>query len=391
MHTAGSSTIERVVIVRSGDYWAGVAATLTEDLAPKRAATAVLHAVSADQFAEVHARLDRTSLYYPTGWQLDVGPDPVLHDDLLVSSDPTQLDDAALIAAVRARLAVEDVCVVGAGDAPPLVGDALDAAIAEALGPSTLDADRSRVAARTWLSLGGWCGPAIGLRRLLGPAPRQAFDYLLSSLPGVDEALLGDGEGYVPPNPFPMVDVTFNRPDDVEARNIIGSEHWALPEFIHIHERFDLYDDVWERLDRRLDRSRALLRDHDGPLFVMRSFTSNDWQAERDLFVDVVDRLAAAHPNLELRPIAVVHSQRVGTVRLAPMAPGIDTWAVMGAFGSLDDTGLPFMRYEAEYARLFCRIAADDDARCADPSLPWPPRPDLPVHTLHDHNEHWIF
>ena len=87
--------------------------------------------------------------------------------------------------------------------------------------------------------------------------------------------------------------------------------------------------------------------------------------------------------------MALVHSQFRGTVRLPPMAPGIDTWAVQGAIGSLVEAGLPHVRYEGEYARVVQRITADDARR--SPDAPWPPPPDVWSHEVRDHHEHWIF
>ncbi len=367
-------TLDRVAIVHTDDYWSSVSATLTPGLTPKFPDTLVLHVVSREHFEEIREETARATLYYPKGWDLERGGGPVLHDDMIVIDDEDRADEAAIVEAVRSELAVARVEVIST----------LDELI-----PADADRARASVAARTWVSLGGWCGPSLGLKRLIGPSRRGPFDFALSSLAGVDRVVLGDRSGYVPPQPFDLTEVAWNRDDEADERGIIGREHYRLPDFIHVHEQFYQDPDAWDALARRRDRIRELLSSHVGPLFLLRAVTGLDWTAERDLLVDMERRLVERHPLCEPRVIALLHSQYRGTVRLPPLAPGIDTWAVQGCMGSLVETGLPYVRYEAEYARVILRVAADDENRRAGDR--WPPPPDVRRHEIADHCEHWIF
>ncbi len=368
---AETGTLDGVVIVRTRDYWESVASTLTSEWRPKYPGLLILHVVSSENFEEVRRQLYETSLYYQADWELELGNGPVLHDDMIVADDTS---DTELVDLVRTEVAARRVDVVeNIADIAPS-GPRYDIELAER---------------RTWVSLGGWCGPALGLKCLTGRQPRGAFDFLLSSLAGVDRAILGDGGGYVPPRPFPLVDVIYNRAPEIEERGILGPEAYRMPDFIHVHERFDIDPDVWESLDRRLARTREDILSHVGPLFLLRTVTGLDWEAERDGLVDFAQRLEEANPRCTPHVVAILHSQHRATVRVPPMAPGIDTWAVQGSIGRLDTEGLPHDRYIAEYARVIQRVAHDHEYSRHQDS--WPPPPDLPRHEIHDHHEHWIF
>jgi hypothetical protein len=367
-------TLERIVIVRTADYWESVASTLTPDGIPLHPGVLMMYVISHQQFDEISRELNQHSLYLATDWHLERGGRPVIHDDMILADDPDKVDDSELIDLARSVFTTTQI---------DIITDTAELPVRDS------ERELNAVAERTWVSLGGWCGPSLGLDRLNARHSRGAFDFALSSLAGVDNSILGDGTDYLPPHPFPRVDVTFNRPQEVADRAIMGAAHYRLPEFIHVHEHFDEDPDTWDRLERRQRRTRDQLWSHEGPIFLLRTITGSSWRVERDGLLDLRDRLLLANPRISPIIVAFLHSQHRGTVRLPPIAPGIDTWAIQGAIGSLDGAGLAYRLYQSEYARAIFRVAYDDGHQGKDD--PWPPPPDVRDHTVRDHHEHWIF
>ena len=371
--TDESGTLTRVVAVRAPSYAQSAAATIDERDLPRDPHTHVVHVISLSEFEQHRRLLASRSLYYPPNWRLDFRGEPLLHDDMLVTADPWQLDDAEIAAVLRAQLRVTTIEVVD---------NLTDAGLVSA------SADCDRVQEGAWLSLGGWCGPAIAGQLISNVGPQLAFDTRLSGLRGIAAALIDDADdAYVPPAGFRAGEVAFNRHDEAIAHAVINTPQHLWSDFIHVHDTFDDETGSHDQLTRRLERTRGVLDDHVGPIFLVRAVTHPDWRTEQRLFVDFLDRLTERWPALEPVPIMVFHDQFRGTVRLPTVSAGIDTWSVQGPLGWPHKIGDLHQRIYTEYARIMIRVASDVTTR----SGVWPPPPDVASHWFRNHHEHWIF
>ena len=150
---------------------------------------------------------------------------------------------------------------------------------------------------RHFVSIGGWCGPALILGKLGLRHQSYPFDFSRVTMDGVIHFLQhGFRNGFFPPGSKPY------RPECVGIWVLFRGLHTA---FAH----FDLNDPKVEvAFQRKIERWDSLLRGVE-PVTFFRTVTATNPQDELSLvplFEDCVRRL---HPQLDFRTVLVVHDQ----------------------------------------------------------------------------------
>ncbi|KAG5509159.1 hypothetical protein JKF63_06168 [Porcisia hertigi] len=215
---------------------------------------------------------------------------------------------------------------------------------------------------RKYVSLGGWCGPALMLGKLGLRKEAYPFDFSRVTLDGLMHFIQnGFAEGFYPPGPPPY------RPECVGPWVLFRGQHTA---FAH----FDLNDPrVQSHFQVKMRRFDALLDAPEIPVTFFRTVTARHPQEELALAADVEATVARRNPSLDFRIVFMVHDQglRASAVQLAALSPRVSLWA-------LQYRGLPgdtlFNRAHAAYHTVVLHSVAEDSWPAANVGVaPLPP------------------
>lgn len=172
---------------------------------------------------------------------------------------------------------------------------------------------------RKYISLGGWCGPALLLSKLGLRTESYPLDYARVTLDGVLHFIQnGFSDGFFPPGHPPY------RPECVGIYVLFRGQHTA---FAH----FDLNSpDVQAAFAVKFDRFSQLLREAQAPVTFFRTVTARNPVDELRLAPDVERALRACHPQLDYRIVYMVHEQglRARSVQLAPLSSRSTLWVL---------------------------------------------------------------
>ncbi|SYZ64268.1 Putative_papain-like_cysteine_peptidase_(DUF1796) (plasmid) [Leishmania braziliensis MHOM/BR/75/M2904] len=202
---------------------------------------------------------------------------------------------------------------------------------------------------RKYISLGGWCGPALMLGKLGLRTEAYPFDFSRVTLDGLVHFIRnGFAEGFYPPGPPPY------RPECVGPWVLFRGQHTA---FAH----FDLNDPrVQDHFQVKMRRFDAVLDAPVKPVTFFRTVTARHPQEELALALDLEEAVARRNPSLDFRIVFMVHDQglRANAVQLAPLSPRVSLWALQYR-GSPDDT--LFDRTHAAYHAVLLHSVAEDN------------------------------
>lgn len=204
------------------------------------------------------------------------------------------------------------------------------------------------------ISLGGWCGPAEALRMLQVRKVALPFDYIHSSMEGINKIFDGEASAFFP-------STGFNR-----------SRYAVFPH----HDWGD--DETIETFRERFRRLWGLLK-NDKPIIYIRTVVNPDHRLELEQIKLFVKILREKYQRFDDRMILIFHDQKVGTVQLPPIAENIMAWSAQGKVGW---TVPNRNEIYASYCKIISHVMNDKN---------WPPRPQIKRHELVEHNTPGIY
>ncbi|CAJ1987564.1 papain-like cysteine peptidase (DUF1796) [Leishmania donovani] len=214
---------------------------------------------------------------------------------------------------------------------------------------------------RKYISLGGWCGPALMLGKLGLRTEAYPFDFSRVTLDGLMHFIRnGFAEGFYPPGPPPY------RPECVGPWVLFRGQHTA---FAH----FDLNDPhVQAHFQVKMRRFDAVLDSPERPVTFFRTVTARYPQEELALALDLEEAVARRNPSLDFRIVFMVHDQglRANAVQLAPLSPRVTLW-------TLQYRGLPgdtlFDRTHTAYRTVMMHSVAESNWPAVNVGAATPP------------------
>ncbi|EPY21158.1 hypothetical protein STCU_06869 [Strigomonas culicis] len=213
---------------------------------------------------------------------------------------------------------------------------------------------------RKYISLGGWCGPALLLGKLGLRTEAYPLDFSRCTIDGVIHFIRnGFGEGFYPPGPRPY------RPECVGIYVLFRGQHTA---FAH----FDLNSaEVQQHFETKFSRFNALIDAPAKPVTFFRTVTARHPQEELQYAAALEEAIAQRNPALDFRLVFMVHDQglRARAVELAPLSLRASLWALSY---SKDAQHSLFDRCEAAYLDVVMH-SVDEESWPAVPGAP--PRP----------------
>jgi hypothetical protein len=227
----------------------------------------------------------------------------------------------------------------------------------------TSEMRRSGTILRKFVSIGGWCGPALILGKLGLRTEAFPFDFSRCTLDGVIHFIEnGFHEGFFPPGPPPY------RPECVGIWVLFRGVHTA---FAH----FDLNDpNIIAGFQRKLERWDNLLNgvalddQHaaNEPVTFFRTVAAKDPREELALIPALEAAIQKRNPNLDYRLVVVVHDQGFlnSTTEFQPLSERCTLWAL--DYTETDKKTL-FDRSQQAYAKIVMS-SLDDDRWPATPT-----------------------
>lgn len=172
---------------------------------------------------------------------------------------------------------------------------------------------------RKYVSMGGWCGPALMLGKLGLRTEAYPFDFSRCTLDGILHFIQeGFAHGFYPPGPPPY------RPECVGIWVLYRGQHTA---FAH----FDLNDPgIQAQFARKIKRWDQLLNGSEMPVTFFRSIAARDPMEEIRLILEVEAAIAARNPSLDFRIVLIAHDQGLvaRSVELRPLSSRVSLWAL---------------------------------------------------------------
>ncbi|ORC88200.1 uncharacterized protein TM35_000182570 [Trypanosoma theileri] len=172
---------------------------------------------------------------------------------------------------------------------------------------------------RKYVSIGGWCGPALMLGKLGLRTEAYPFDFSRCTLDGILHFIRnGFAQGFYPPGPPPY------RPECVGIWVLYRGQHTA---FAH----FDLNSaEIQAQFTRKMRRWDQLIDAPKMPVTFFRSIAARDPMDEIRLVPQVEEAIAARNPSLDFRIVMIAHDQglKARSVEFAPLSPRVSLWAL---------------------------------------------------------------
>lgn len=172
---------------------------------------------------------------------------------------------------------------------------------------------------RKYISLGGWCGPALILGKLGLRTEAYPFDFSRVTMDGLVHFIRnGFGEGFYPPGPPPY------KPECVGPWVLFRGQHTA---FAH----FDLNNaDVQAHFTTKMRRFDAVLDNNEKPVTFFRTVTARFPQEELAMAVELEAAIAERNPSLEFHVVLMVHDQGLAAhaAQLKRLSPRMSLWAL---------------------------------------------------------------
>lgn len=188
------------------------------------------------------------------------------------------------------------------------------------------------IGSRKYVSIGGWCGPALILGKLGLRTEAYPLDFSRCTLDGVIHFIRnGFGNGFYPPGPLPYL------PECVGQWVLYRGQHTA---FAH----FDLNDvRVQSHFERKIARFNSLLDQSTTGVTFLRTVTARHPAEELALAWELETALLQRNPSLNFRVVFIVHDQglRARSLELHPLSPRMTLWALQY---TADDTHTLFDR-----------------------------------------------
>ncbi|KAK7196442.1 putative papain-like cysteine peptidase (DUF1796) [Novymonas esmeraldas] len=172
---------------------------------------------------------------------------------------------------------------------------------------------------RKYISLGGWCGPALILGKMGLRTEAYPFDFSRVTADGLLHFIeKGFANGFYPPGPPPY------RPECVGPWVLFRGQHTA---FAH----FDLNDArVQAHFRVKMTRFDAALDTPARPVTLFRTVTAHHPEEELAVVLELEAAIARRSPALDFRIVTMVHDQglRADAVALAALSPRVSLWAL---------------------------------------------------------------
>ncbi|KPA75050.1 hypothetical protein ABB37_08735 [Leptomonas pyrrhocoris] len=172
---------------------------------------------------------------------------------------------------------------------------------------------------RKYISLGGWCGPALILGKLGLRTEAYPFDFSRVTMDGLLHFIQhGFDEGFYPPGQPPYT------PECVGPWVLFRGQHTA---FAH----FDLNNpDVQAHFKTKIDRFHRVLDHPETPVTFFRTVTARFPQEELAMAVNLEAAIAQRNPHLDFRVVLMVHDQGLAATaaQLAPLSPRTALWTL---------------------------------------------------------------
>lgn len=172
---------------------------------------------------------------------------------------------------------------------------------------------------RKYVSIGGWCGPALILGKLGLRTEAYPFDFSRCTLDGVIHFINnGFHEGFFPPGPKPY------RPECVGIWVLFRGVHTA---FAH----FDLNDPkIIEGFHKKMERWDRLLDEPSDGVTFFRTISAREPEREIELIPKLEAALRQRNPSLDYRIVLVAHDQGLAppAVQLESVSDRCSLWAL---------------------------------------------------------------
>nr|CCC92782.1 conserved hypothetical protein [Trypanosoma congolense IL3000] len=172
---------------------------------------------------------------------------------------------------------------------------------------------------RKYVSMGGWCGPALLLGKIGLRSEAYPFDFSRCTLDGILHFVRnGFSDGFYPPGGPPY------RPECVGIWVLFRGLHTA---FAH----FDLNDPkIQSQFERKMERWNNVIDKPDLPVTFFRSIVSRNPVEEVRLIPAVEEAIAARNPALDFRIVMIAHDQGLAarSVELKPLSHRTSLWVV---------------------------------------------------------------
>ncbi|KPI88497.1 hypothetical protein ABL78_2393 [Leptomonas seymouri] len=172
---------------------------------------------------------------------------------------------------------------------------------------------------RKYISLGGWCGPALILGKLGLRTEAYPFDFSRVTIDGLIHFIRrGFDDGFYPPGRPPY------RPECVGPWVLFRSQHTA---FAH----FDLNSpEVQAHFTAKINRFQRVLDGLETPVTFFRTVTARFPQEELAMAAKLEATIAQRNPHLDFRIVLMVHDQGLvaTAAQLAPISPRVSLWVL---------------------------------------------------------------
>ncbi|KAG8345177.1 hypothetical protein TRVL_04000 [Trypanosoma vivax] len=193
---------------------------------------------------------------------------------------------------------------------------------------------------RKYVSIGGWCGPALLLGKIGLRTEAYPFDFSRCTMDGIIHFVRnGFGDGFYPPGPPPY------RPECVGIWVLFRGQHTA---FAH----FDLNDpDIRAQFVRKMNRWDKLIDTALVPVTFFRSIVARNPMDEIELVPELEEAIHARNPALDFRLVMIAHDQGLvaRSVELRPLSHRTTLWVLSYAH---DDSLTLFDRAQQGYTEV---------------------------------------
>ncbi|RHW70702.1 putative papain-like cysteine peptidase (DUF1796) [Trypanosoma brucei equiperdum] len=213
---------------------------------------------------------------------------------------------------------------------------------------------------RKYISMGGWCGPALLLGKVGLRTEAYPFDFSRCTLDGILHFIQnGFSCGFYPPEPPPY------KPECVGIWVLFRGLHTA---FAH----FDLNDPkIKAQFSRKMARWNNIIDKPDMPVTFFRSIVSRDPLEEVRLMPAVEAAIAARNPSLDFRIVMIAHDQGLvaRSVELKPLSKRISLWVLTY---TRDDTFTLFDRSQEAYTDIVLHSVNEENWPLDPTTVPQP-------------------
>lgn len=229
------------------------------------------------------------------------------------------------------------------------------------------------------VSLGGWCGPAVGIMNIKFPGGKVSypFDWLHVSVEAINRLIRNNFEDYFPNNyRCTKSNIEWRNKEKAIGLSVAYKKCFTNDKQDVVFVHSDVNNEIERnKLKNRCDRFMDMLK-KDSVVFI-RTITHLDYAVELVQIELLKETLNEFYPQLQYKFVLIFHDQDIGTKQLDPIDAKTMVWAVDGIVG-----------WDKEYQdHLYHNYRKIIEFSLEESN--WPPKTDIKNHTLVNHREHW--